>query len=48
MTGIDLFKALNGVKEEYIAEADTDRKLPRVRFRAWREKSAERCPCSSR
>ena len=30
MTGIDLFKALNGVKEEYIAEADTDRKLPRV------------------
>lgn len=30
MTGIDLFKALGGVKEEYIAEADGSRKLPRV------------------
>ena len=28
MTGIDLFKALGGVKEEYIAEADGSRKLP--------------------
>ena len=26
MTGIDLFKALGGVKEEYIAEADDSRK----------------------
>ena len=31
MTGIDLFKALGGVKEEYIAEADGSRKLPHVR-----------------
>lgn len=31
MTGIDLFKALGGVKEEYIAEADDSRKLPHVR-----------------
>ena len=31
MTGIDLFKALGGVKEEYIAEADSSRKLPHVR-----------------
>ena len=30
MTGIDLFKALSGVKEEYVAEADGNRKLPRV------------------
>ena len=31
MTGIDLFKALGGVKEEYIAEADGSRKLPHVK-----------------
>ena len=31
MTGIDLFKALGGVKEEYIAEADGCRKLPHVK-----------------
>ena len=31
MTGIDLFKALGGAKEEYIAEADGSRKLPHVR-----------------
>ena len=31
MTGIDLFKALGGVKEEYIAEANDSRKLPHVR-----------------
>lgn len=30
MTGIDLFKALSGVKEEYVTEADGERKLPRV------------------
>lgn len=31
MTGIDLFKALGGVKEEYIAKADGSRKLPHVK-----------------
>ena len=31
MTGIDLFKALGGVKEEYIAEADGSHKLPHVK-----------------
>lgn len=31
MTGIDLFKALGGVKEEYIAEEDGSRKLPHVK-----------------
>lgn len=31
MTGIDLFKALGGVKEEYIAEADGSRMLPHVK-----------------
>ena len=31
MTGIDLFKALGGVKEEYIEEADGSRKLPHVK-----------------
>ena len=31
MTGIDLFKSLGGVKEEYIAEADGSRKLPHVK-----------------
>lgn len=31
MTGIDLFKALGGVKEKYIAEADGSRKLPHVK-----------------
>lgn len=31
MTGIDLFKALGGVKEEYIAEADGSCKLPHVK-----------------
>ena len=31
MTGIDLFKALGGVKEEYIAEADGSRKLPHAK-----------------
>lgn len=31
MTGIDLFKALGGVKEEYISEADGSRKLPHVK-----------------
>ena len=31
MTGIDLFKALGGVKEEYIAESDGSRKLPHVK-----------------
>ena len=31
MTGIDLFRALGGVKEEYIAEADDSRKLPHVK-----------------